>query len=224
MSQTLHALLRDVNWPVPDGLSDPVLTQVTSDSRAVSSGSLFLGLPGERVDGGLFWPQALVAGAAAGVIGPAAAAAQPPAQDDPVVVVEEPVAPLLGELAAAFWDRPSTRMKLLGVTGTNGKTTTTYLIEHLAAECGTTTALFGTLVNRWPGHSVTAQHTTAFADRLQSQLAKAVAAGPWQRTMWASAAEDALPNTCSDAIRATPRGLAIGNGILPPSPYSAHLA
>ena len=65
MSQTLHALLRDVGWPVPDGLSDPVLTQVTSDSRAVSSGSLFLGLPGERVDGGRFWPQALAAGAAA---------------------------------------------------------------------------------------------------------------------------------------------------------------
>ena len=100
MSQTLHALLRDVGWPVPDGLSDPVLTQVTSDSRAVSSGSLFLGLPGERVDGGRFWPQALAAGAAAAVIGPAAAAAQPPGLEDPVVVVADPVAPLLGELAA----------------------------------------------------------------------------------------------------------------------------
>ena len=183
MSQTLHALLRDVNWPVRNGLSDPVLTQVTSDSRAVSSGSLFLGLPGERVDGGLFWPQALAAGAAAAVIGPAAAAAQPPAQDDPVVVVAEPVAPVLGELAAAFWDRPSTRMKLVGVTGTNGKTTTTYLIEHLAAECGTTTALFGTLVNRWPGHSITAVHTTAFADRLQGELAAAVEAGTHMAAM-----------------------------------------
>ena len=177
MSQTLHALLRDVGWPVPDGLSDPVLTQVTSDSRAVSSGSLFLGLPGERVDGGRFWPQALAAGAAAAVIGPAAAAAQPPGLEDPVVVVADPVAPLLGELAAAFWDRPSTRMKLVGVTGTNGKTTTTHLIEHLAAACGTTTALFGTLVNRWPGHSTTATHTTAFADLLQGQLAEAASAG-----------------------------------------------
>jgi UDP-N-acetylmuramoyl-L-alanyl-D-glutamate--2,6-diaminopimelate ligase len=177
MSQTLHALLRDVGWPVPDGLSDPVLTQVTSDSRAVSSGSLFLGLPGERVDGGRFWPQALAAGAAAAVIGPAAAAAQPPGLEDPVAVVADPVAPLLGELAAAFWDRPSTRMKLVGVTGTNGKTTTTHLIEHLAAACGTTTALFGTLVNRWPGHSITSVHTTAFSDRLQGQLAEAVAAG-----------------------------------------------
>ena len=63
------------------------------------------------------------------------------------------------------------------MTGTNGKTTTTYLIEHLAAAAGNPTALFGTLVNRWPGHSVTAQHTTAFADVLQPQLAEAAEAG-----------------------------------------------
>ncbi|MFN5384572.1 MAG: Mur ligase family protein, partial [Bacteroidota bacterium] len=66
-----------------------------------------------------------------------------------------------------------TNAKLISITGTNGKTTTTHLIEHLAASCGTPSALFGTLVNRWPGHSVTAQHTTAFADVLQGQLAQA---------------------------------------------------
>ncbi|MFZ9271715.1 MAG: UDP-N-acetylmuramoyl-L-alanyl-D-glutamate--2,6-diaminopimelate ligase, partial [Prochlorococcaceae cyanobacterium] len=65
----------------------------------------------------------------------------------------------------------------LGVTGTNGKTTTTHLIEHLSAACGHPSALFGTLVNRWPGASVTAQHTTAFADVLQAQLAQAAEAG-----------------------------------------------
>jgi UDP-N-acetylmuramoyl-L-alanyl-D-glutamate--2,6-diaminopimelate ligase len=68
-------------------------------------------------------------------------------------------------------------LALIGVTGTNGKTTTTYLIEHLAVSSGRPSALFGTLVNRWPGHSVTAQHTTAFADLLQAQLAQAVEAG-----------------------------------------------
>ena len=76
------------------------------------------------------------------------------------------------ELASRFIHAP-----LVAITGTNGKTTTTYLIEHLASAAGRPTALFGTLVNRWPGHSVTAQHTTAFADRLQSQLAAAAAAG-----------------------------------------------
>ena len=144
MGQTLHALLRQVAWQIPEGLPDPVLQQITCDSRAVQDGTLFLGLPGERVDGGQFWRQALEAGAAAAVIGPAAAAVQPPAADERVVVVSEPVARQLGELAAAFWQQPSSRLALIGVTGTNGKTTTTYLIEHLATAIGTPTALFGT--------------------------------------------------------------------------------
>ena len=59
MGQTFHALLRDASLPVPDGLINPQLESVTSDSRSVGPGSLFLGLPGERVDGGQFWRQAL---------------------------------------------------------------------------------------------------------------------------------------------------------------------
>ena len=167
MAQLLDELLRNVGLTRPSGGTNPSVEAVTCDSRLVGPGSLFVGLPGERVDGGMFWRQALSAGAAAAVIGPAAAAADPPAEGDPVVVVSDPVASTLGELAAAFWTRPSERMALLGVTGTNGKTTTTYLIEHLALACGRPTALFGTLVNRWPGHSISATHTTAFADRLQ---------------------------------------------------------
>ena len=174
---TLHSLLKDVGVAIPAGLENAPLSAITTDSRAVGRGSFFLGLPGERVDGGAFWRQALQAGAAAAVIGPAAAAADPPEVGDPVVVVPEPVARLVGDLSASFWDHPSRRMALIGVTGTNGKTTTTHLIEHLAGQVGQPTALFGTLVNRWPGHSITATHTTAFADRLQAQLAEAASAG-----------------------------------------------
>ena len=50
MGQTLHALLRQVAWQIPEGLPDPLLQQITCDSRAVQDGTLFLGLPGERVD------------------------------------------------------------------------------------------------------------------------------------------------------------------------------
>ena len=177
MAQTLHALLHAVELPVPEGLPNPSVAALTCDSRCIGAGSLFLGLPGERVDGGSFWRQTLNEGAAAAVIGPAAAAADPPGPDDAVVVVPEPVAHWIGELAAAFWQYPSQRMTLVGVTGTNGKTTITHLIEHLCEEVGRPAALFGTLVNRWPGHSVTSTHTTAFADRLQAQLAEAVAGG-----------------------------------------------
>ena len=177
MGRSLHALLLDAGLVVPPGLADPLLNGVTCDSRQINPGVLFLGVPGERVDGGRFWQQALNDGAVAAAISPAAAAMLPPSDSDPVLVLPEPVAQHVGMLASAFWDGPSQRTQLLGVTGTNGKTTTSYLIEHLAKAAGKPTALFGTLVNRWPGHSVSASHTTAFADRLQEQLAAAVAAG-----------------------------------------------
>ena len=123
----------------------------------------------------------------AAVVGPTAAQARPPAPGDPVIVVSEPVSQWAGLLAAEFWQQPSRRLALIGVTGTNGKTTTTHLIEHLAAQAGFASALFGTLVNRWPGHSVTAQHTTAFADLLQAQLAQAAEAGAQIAAMEVSA-------------------------------------
>ena len=177
MTLLLHPLLHQVGLEVPEALPNCELTGLSCDSRRVGGGTLFVGLPGTQVDGGSFWPQALQAGAAAALISAEAARLQPPGPADPVLVLPDPVAQWAGDLAAAFWSRPSQRMALIGVTGTNGKTTTTHLIEHLAAEAGRPAALFGTLVNRWPGHSVTAQHTTAFADVLQAQLAQAVEAG-----------------------------------------------
>ena len=177
MTQQLHALLRHGGLEPPGHLQNQPVSQVCCDSRLVQRGSLFIGLPGSRVDGGCLWPEALAAGAVAAVIGAAAAAQRPPAAEDPVLVVADPLAAWAGRLAAAFWRQPSQAMRLIGVTGTNGKTTTTSLVEHLAAEAGRPVALFGTLVNRWPGHSHTAEHTTAFADQLQAQLAAALAAG-----------------------------------------------
>ena len=177
MSPLLHPLLRQVGLPVPSALANPEVRGISCDSRRVGAGTLFVGLPGSRVDGGRFWPEVLAAGACVAVIGPEAAAAVPPGADDAVIVAEGPLALWAGRLAAEFWQQPSQRLALLGVTGTNGKTTTTHLIEHLAATAGHPTALFGTLQNRWPGHSVTASHTTAFADQLQAELALAVEAG-----------------------------------------------
>lgn len=177
MPTLLHPLLSEVGLQVPEGLPDATVRSISCDSRRVGPATLFIGLPGTQVDGGRYWRAALEAGACLAVVGPGAILVDRPGDGDPVLVVEEPVARWAGALAAAYWAQPSARLALIGVTGTNGKTTTTHLIEHLAGAAGLPTALFGTLENRWPGYSVTAQHTTAFADLLQAQLARAAEAG-----------------------------------------------
>ena len=177
MTVLLHSLLRQVGLEPGAALEDAEVAGISCDSRRVGPGTLFVGLPGSRTDGGSFWRQALADGAVAAVIGSQAWEQDPPAPGDAVLVVNEPPARWAGRLAAAFWSDPSQRLPLIGVTGTNGKTTTTHLIEHLSAACGRPAALFGTLVNRWPGQSVTSRHTTAFADQLQADLALAAESG-----------------------------------------------
>lgn len=66
---------------------------------------------------------------------------------------------------------------MIGITGTNGKTTTSFLIEFLTTSLGHPSALFGTLINRWPNHEETSKYTTTFAVPLQAKLRKAVQAG-----------------------------------------------
>lgn len=162
---------------VPSGMSNPLIGRLTCDSRKAAAESLFLGLPGETVDGGRYWKEAFSAGSVAGVISASAAFENPPGPLDPIVVLPEPVRQYMGEIAAAFWDFPSSGIDLIGVTGTNGKTTTAYLIEHLSSSLGRPTGLWGTLFNRWPSQSMAATHTTDFADTLQAQIFKALQAG-----------------------------------------------
>ncbi len=177
MTQKFDSLLRSAGLKLPSGFPNPLIESITCDSRLCQKGSLFLGLSGEKVDGGRFWPQAFSSGAVAAMIGSEAAKYVPPSSTDAVMVLSEPVGKWAGELAAAFWEHPSSKIALIGVTGTNGKTTTTHLIDYLCSAIDMPSALFGTLHNRWPNHSAPAVHTTSFADSLQAQLAEAVKAG-----------------------------------------------
>ncbi|MDS3859997.1 UDP-N-acetylmuramoyl-L-alanyl-D-glutamate--2,6-diaminopimelate ligase [Thermosynechococcaceae cyanobacterium BACA0444] len=164
---------------VPCSSESPALedevTQLSTNSWDCRSGTLFIGMPGTRVDGGNFWPSAVAAGAIAAVVSPQAKLPDPnnPALVIPVDQIEQ----ACGQLATAFYNYPAQKLSLVGVTGTNGKTTTTHLIEYLVNEAHQAPALFGTLYSRWPGHEVIATHTTPFAVTLQGQLAAAVQAG-----------------------------------------------
>lgn len=154
---------------------------LSTNSHACQPGDLFIGLPGTRVDGGEFWPSAIAAGAVAALVSAPAAKKIPAnvAPDSPCVIplTDIHIPSICACLAAAFFGYPAQQLELIGVTGTNGKTTTTHLIEFLLNQAQQPTALMGTLYSRWPGYQQTATHTTPFAVDLQRELSRAVAAG-----------------------------------------------
>jgi UDP-N-acetylmuramoyl-L-alanyl-D-glutamate--2,6-diaminopimelate ligase len=155
---------------------DLEVTGLKTNSHACTVGDLFIGMPGTRVDGGEFWQGAIAAGAIGAVISPAAAAVHPPSSDNCIIIAENMIS-ACADLASTFYDRPAHTLKMVGVTGTNGKTTTTHIIEYLLAQANISTALLGTLYTRWQGYQKTATHTTPFAVDLQQQLAQALQAG-----------------------------------------------
>ncbi|WP_373542055.1 UDP-N-acetylmuramoyl-L-alanyl-D-glutamate--2,6-diaminopimelate ligase [Chamaesiphon sp.] len=155
---------------------DLEVTGLKTNSHACTPGDLFIGMPGTRVDGGEFWQGAIAAGAIGAVISPAAAAIHPPTAANCIAIATDLTA-ACAALAGTFYQHPARTLKMVGVTGTNGKTTTTHIIEYLLAQASISTALLGTLYTRWQGYQKTATHTTPFAVDLQQQLALALAAG-----------------------------------------------
>ncbi len=173
----LRELLAKANLQQPEHSAlDLEVNRVCTNSHACQQGDLFIGIPGTRVDGGEFWRSAVGQGAIAVVVTPSAADKQPPTADACVIQTEDTIA-TCSAIAAAFHDYPTHKLKTIGVTGTNGKTTTSHLIEYFLLQAQQPTALLGTLYTRWQGYSQTAVHTTPFSVELQSQLAEAVKAG-----------------------------------------------
>lgn len=132
---------------------DPEVTRVTSDSREVGPGVVFVAVKGRSVDGHEFIEAAVAAGAAAVV------SERPVEAAVPVVVVANSEA-VLGHLIASVMERPGDRLTLIGITGTNGKTTTTYLVESILAAAGTEPGVIGTVSYRYGGKSIDAPYTT----------------------------------------------------------------
>lgn len=176
----LRELLTTLEIPLPAHAAlDAEVKGLATNSHACQPGDLFIGMPGTRVDGGEFWSSAINAGAIAALVSPTAAQKPAPSLSlaNACVIAHPNMTQACAQLAAAFYGSPSQKLNLIGVTGTNGKTTTTHLIEFLLLQAHRQTALLGTLYARWPGYQQTAVHTTPFAVELQQQLAAAVAAG-----------------------------------------------
>jgi UDP-N-acetylmuramoyl-L-alanyl-D-glutamate--2,6-diaminopimelate ligase len=151
--------------------ADPDVSRVTGDSREVGPGSVFFALPGSRADGHLFAAEAARRGAVAVV-------AERPVACAPAVLFLAPSARRAMAVAAAnFHGRPGERLLLAGVTGTNGKTTVTYLVEACAREAGVPAGVIGTVTHRFPGVERPASHTTPESTAVQSLLAEMRDAG-----------------------------------------------
>ncbi|WP_330204643.1 UDP-N-acetylmuramoyl-L-alanyl-D-glutamate--2,6-diaminopimelate ligase [Cyanobacterium sp. Dongsha4] len=174
----LRQLLADLNYLTPL-TNHPNLDQevkgITTNSHSCGIGDVFIGMPGTRVDGGEFWQSALTEGAIASIISQEASEKIPPTDNDCVIVADD-IPSVCADIASKFYGYPSEKLKMVGVTGTNGKTTTTHLIEFFLNQAVQKTALFGTLYARWQDYQKTATHTTPFAVDLQAQLAEALEA------------------------------------------------
>lgn len=173
----LLALVEDIQL-VEHPAMEAEVKGLKTNSHACKPGDVFIGMPGTRVDGGEFWESACANGAVAAVISVPAAQKKPPTTLlDACVIVVTDITQACAQIAEAFYGYPTQQLKMIGVTGTNGKTTTTHLIEFFLTQAHLPTALMGTLYSRWLGFEQTATHTTPFAVELQQQLAAALTAG-----------------------------------------------
>ena len=151
-SQTLSALgLRVV------GSGSTVVDDITHDSRGVKHGTLFCCVRGERHDGHDFAPQAMASGAVALLVD------RELADVTATQIVARDTREAMGHLASAFYDQPSRSLTVVGVTGTNGKTTTAHMLGSIFEQAGQRTTVLGTL---------TGARTTPEAPELQRTLAQ----------------------------------------------------
>ena len=143
------------------------------DSRKVVPGTLFFATRGTQADGHAYIPAAVAAGAAAVVC--EELPAERPAGVTFVQVPDSTVA--LGQVASAFYGHPSRRLKLVGVTGTNGKTTTATLLYRMFRRLGYKAGLISTVVYCVDDREIPSTHTTPDSIRLNAMMAEMVEAG-----------------------------------------------
>ncbi|HEX7316084.1 MAG TPA: UDP-N-acetylmuramoyl-L-alanyl-D-glutamate--2,6-diaminopimelate ligase [Pyrinomonadaceae bacterium] len=190
---TLGELARALGG-VLEGDAEARVVDVTHDSRQVGAGWLFVAIKGEKVDGNRFIQDVGRRGAA-GVV----SELERPADFHGGWIRVAEARPALALAAAEVHGNPSRELKLVGITGTNGKTTTAYLVASVAEAAGVSTALVSTVEYRVAGERMAALHTTPEASDVERLLRRAVDAGCSVAVMEASS--QALDLHRCDALR-----------------------
>lgn len=182
---TLRSILRgvEVRSGVGGTAGERAILQVANDSRKVQSGALFVAIHGVATDGNLYAKAAAERGAVA-VLSETPAPADW-AREIPWIEVKD-ARKALAIAAANFYGQPAKALKLVGVTGTNGKTTTTSLIDSILRASGAKTGLFGTIAYHTPSGEHPAPNTTPESVDLQGFFAEVRDAGGSYATMEAS--------------------------------------
>lgn len=148
-------LMEGLTCKVIQGDVNIEIAGIEYDSRRIEPGCLFVCMPGSKTDGHLYVNSAAERGAVAYLV-------EKPVEvpDNQTVIEVENTRAILPELAARFYGRPSRQLRVIGVTGTNGKTTTTHLIKAILEEAGHRVGLIGTLYASWNGRQETIANTT----------------------------------------------------------------
>ncbi|KJH80016.1 UDP-N-acetylmuramoyl-L-alanyl-D-glutamate--2,6-diaminopimelate ligase [Stutzerimonas stutzeri] len=158
-----------LNQLLPQAASGTLIRELTLDSRKVRPGDLFLAVPGHQQDGRVHIADAISRGAAA--IAYEAEGATEMSAASAVLVPVRHLAEQLSAIAGRFYGEPSRSLHLVGVTGTNGKTSVTYLIAQALDRLGERCGIIGTLGTGFYGELVLGQHTTPDAIGVQANLA-----------------------------------------------------
>ena len=151
---------------------DVTCTAVVHDSRLSTPGSVFVALPGQKADGASFAAQAVASGAVAVV-----AERPAPAETSTPWLVVQDARLALAWLAAEFFGHPSREMQVVGITGTNGKTTTSFVAQSIFESAGMRCGLMGTVTYRLGDREVAATRTTPEAPDVQRFMRQMVDAG-----------------------------------------------
>jgi UDP-N-acetylmuramoyl-L-alanyl-D-glutamate--2,6-diaminopimelate ligase len=175
----ITSLLEEVDVLAVQGDLGREVSSVVSHSSEVSPGACFIAVRGTTVDGHRFIPEVVQKGAvliiSEGQV--STRALGPPNEEGATHVVVPDTRRALALVARNFYGNPSRRLSLIGVTGTNGKTTTTLLIESILKAAGIHTGLMGTLLYRFGSDEMVPAHTTPEAPVLQGALARMVEEG-----------------------------------------------
>ena len=172
----LAALLEKLEYELVSGSEDMQIENVVYDSRKVTEGSLFICIEGGTADGHTFIPDVVKKGAKALIVTKDVSGLLPADADVTVIRVKDSRY-ALAFVSAAYFGHPAEKLKVIGITGTKGKTTTTYLVKAILEHAGHKVGLVGTIEAVIGQEHIPANNTTPESYVLQEYFAKMVEAG-----------------------------------------------